>query len=155
MWIRRLLLATVACCAFGAAPAAADTRCERAADATLAVHTVMAFDVAEIVRSGDAIAVRQHGVPVTCTGTASTVTNTERIFIDDVVDGPNEVTIDLSGGPFAPGVIDELGATDEIEFEATTSSSREPTAATTRSRAGPAPMPSSTGPREGRGWICV
>ena len=51
--------------------------------------------------------------PTTCGG--ATVSNRDTVNITGT--GGNEsVTIDLSGGAFVPGMVDEAGATDEIEF---------------------------------------
>ncbi|MEX2439616.1 MAG: calcium-binding protein [Actinomycetota bacterium] len=46
---------------------------------------------------------------------AATVTNTDLIAVAST-DGSTTFRIDLSGGPFAPGSVDEPGTSDEIEF---------------------------------------
>lgn len=71
-----------------------------------------------IVRNGSEIQVNSGTTPVACTG-APTVTNTDAIIVFDSAP-PNFayfVTIDLAGGPFAPGATNESGSNDEIEIE--------------------------------------
>ena len=52
-------------------------------------------------------------VDATCSG--STVLNTDTIDVDGAT-GTESVTIDFAGGPYAPGMTDETGTTDEIEW---------------------------------------
>ncbi len=105
----------VAVLALGAAPATAAVTC--AYDGGTKVMSVALSangDVARIDRQGSDIAV--HPGPVAC-GTQPTVTNTDRIVVTDTADEVSQVQIDLSGGAFAPGFTNELGSSDEIEFE--------------------------------------
>ena len=78
-------------------------------------------DAATIVRAGSAIVVKDDNLEsaVACTGTfAPAVTNTDTVVVNTLNNAPNAfVTIDLSGGPFAPGVIDEGDGSSEIEFD--------------------------------------
>ncbi len=95
----------------GALPAAAQATCvfdEPSGTVTIAMAANLP---ATVVRSTDAIVLDG----VAC-GTA-TVTNTELISVTGPGGGPEEVfTIDLSGGPFAPGLTTESDADAEIEF---------------------------------------
>jgi Ca2+-binding RTX toxin-like protein len=78
-------------------------------------------DAATILRSGNAITVKDDNLEsiVACSGTAPTVTNTDTISVNATANtGGNSVNIDLAGGPFAPGVINEGNGSSEIEFEA-------------------------------------
>jgi hypothetical protein len=104
------------------APPAVATVAECSFDAGTATVTVTPLDgSADIIRRGDAIAV--DGVDCG----AATVTNTDTV---DVVPSTGDaVTIDLRGGPFAPGLTDEGDGSSEIEFfitGATTRSSQVP-----------------------------
>ena len=117
MMIRRLLVLTALLCAFGAAPAEASTGCGRFDDGELRVGIISGADAVGIVRSGEGIVVTVNGAPITCHGTAPTVRNTDTIALSDISTAPNQVTIDLSGGAFAPGATAELGSNDEIEFD--------------------------------------
>jgi Ca2+-binding RTX toxin-like protein len=77
-------------------------------------------DAASVVREsgGDEILVRAGGAAVPCGGTP-TVDKVDAIVVVDASPGTTGFTIDLSGGPFAPGAFDEGGVadtTDEIEF---------------------------------------
>jgi hypothetical protein len=78
------------------------------------VHVVIPeVDMATLSRVGDAIVL--DGAPC---GSA-TVTNTDLVlFVDDQVGPPGRpsVTIDLSGGPFAPGITEETDGSSEIEI---------------------------------------
>jgi Ca2+-binding RTX toxin-like protein len=78
------------------------------------VHIVIPeTEMTTLSRSGNAILL--DGAPC---GTA-TVTNTDLVlFVDDQVGAPGKpsVTIDLSGGPFAPGVTPESDGSSEIEI---------------------------------------
>ncbi len=71
-----------------------------------------------IVRNGSAIQVNSGSNPVACSG-GPTVTNTDAIIVFDSAPAnfSYHVTIDLSGGPFAPGADNEGGSNDEIEIE--------------------------------------
>lgn len=76
--------------------------------------------VAVIVAAGEARSLRVSGSQILADGApcgAATVTNTDRISISDPsAGGSATATLDLSGGPFAPGATDEVGDSDEIEF---------------------------------------
>ena len=52
-------------------------------------------------------------VDATCGG--ATMTNTDMVDIDGAT-GTEKLTIDFAAGPFAPGMTDEAGSTDEIEW---------------------------------------
>ncbi|HEX5951412.1 MAG TPA: calcium-binding protein [Actinomycetota bacterium] len=65
---------------------------------------------ATLVRQGDAIAL--DGSPC---DTAS-VNDTDDVIVTGSASNPDDFTIDLSGGAFAPGQTDEDGDSDEIEF---------------------------------------
>jgi opacity protein-like surface antigen len=112
----RPLLLAVLLYALGAAPAAAATTCQYLADRTLVVSLPQPGDVAEVVRSGDNIFVSAAGAPVACVGGQPTVRNTDTINLEDFAPGSNQFTVDLSGGPLAPGFTPELGSSDEIEM---------------------------------------
>jgi hypothetical protein len=65
----------------------------------------------ELVRSTDAVVVRDETSTIPCGGPAATVTTLDAIEIS----GGEGMTIDLSGGPFAPGASSETDA-PEIEI---------------------------------------
>jgi Ca2+-binding RTX toxin-like protein len=94
-------------------PASAAATCAFDSD-TATVHVVVPeFETATLSRSGDAIYL--DGAPCG----AATVTNTDLIlFVDDQVGPPGKpsITVDLSGGPFAPGVTAEADGSSEIEI---------------------------------------
>jgi Ca2+-binding RTX toxin-like protein len=94
-------------------PASAATTCTFD-PATATVHVVIPeFETATLSRTGDAILLDG----VAC-GQA-TVTNTDLVlFVDDQIGPPGKpsVTVDLSGGPFAPGVTQEGDGSSEIEI---------------------------------------
>jgi Ca2+-binding RTX toxin-like protein len=71
-----------------------------------------------IIRNGSAIQINSGSNPVACSG-GPTVTNTDAIIVFDSAPAnfSYQVTIDLSGGPFAPGADNEGGSNDEIEIE--------------------------------------
>jgi Ca2+-binding RTX toxin-like protein len=82
-------------------------------DPSLKVVTVtLGFDATHSISvSGSSIVVDG----ATCG--AATVTNTDRIDVDDVsIGGSGVAVIDLAGGSFQPGATDEPGSSDEIEF---------------------------------------
>ena len=69
----------------------------------------------EIIRRGRRIAVSgSDGSRRTCAGPTPTVRNTDTISI--VLVGVSFIDVDLSGGPFAPGVTPESEGAPEIEF---------------------------------------
>jgi len=98
-----------------ATPATSAVTCEFDADSNLVTVTMNEDDdEARILRAGDAITVNGN----LC---GETVLNTDTI---EVVEEPppfgfrnTSVVISLMGGPFAPGVENETGGSDEIEFE--------------------------------------
>jgi Ca2+-binding RTX toxin-like protein len=71
-------------------------------------------DEASVVRDGEDIVVRDDTAEVACGG--PTVDTVDTIRANDASAGTTGFTIDLSGGPFAPGLTDEGNATSEIEF---------------------------------------
>ena len=81
---------------------------------TVQVTLAAPEDEASVVRDGDDIVVREGSTEIACGG--PTVTTVDTIRANDVSSGTTEFTIDLSGGPFAPGLTDEGDATSEIEF---------------------------------------
>lgn len=111
--VRVCLVATALVGTVLADPATAAVSCTFDAGTGVMTVTLETGDSASIVRSGDAITV----VNVTCDG--PTVSNTDRVVVTGT-GTPTQVTIDLSGGPFAPGSPPEADAADsEIEFEVT------------------------------------
>lgn len=69
-------------------------------------------DSATLARSGDQILLNGAA----CEG--ATTSFTELIQVLDLSGGSTTLTVDLSGGPFAPGRVDEAGDSDEIEIDA-------------------------------------
>ncbi|HEU4356789.1 MAG TPA: hypothetical protein VFT27_14465 [Actinomycetota bacterium] len=68
---------------------------------------------------GATVALARQGDAIAVDGTqcdTATVNNTDTIQVDGSAANADDVTIDLSGGAFAPGADDEQGADDEIEF---------------------------------------
>lgn len=93
------------------------------ATATIAAGNPKTIDVG-IVRSGDEITVfdanSSTGSQINCTGGTPTVTNTDEIVVDATIAVREQnVVVDLSGGPFAPGLTDEADGSSEIEFDVT------------------------------------
>jgi hypothetical protein len=98
----------------GALPAGAQATCSFDEPTGVVTITVASNLPATVVRSTDAI----HLDGQAC-GTA-TVANTDLIRVTGPGGGSEEIfTIDLSGGPFAPGLTTESDADAEIEFEVT------------------------------------
>lgn len=83
-------------------------------EAGATVHVVIPeWDTATLARGGDAILL--DGVPCG----AATVTNTDLVLLVDGQEGElgkPSVTIDLSGGPFAPGLTPEADGSSELEI---------------------------------------
>jgi hypothetical protein len=78
------------------------------------VHVVIPeFETATLARSGDSITLDG----VAC-GEATVHSTDLVLFVDDQVGPPGKpsVTIDLSGGPFAPGLTEETDGSSEIEI---------------------------------------
>lgn len=103
-----VLAATLVGLVVGVTPSAAVVTCSFAG--TTATVTLGAGDSATIARSGNAIHV--NGAP--CDG--ATVNNTDLIDVNGDA-GDETVTINLTGGPFAPGATDEGDGTSEIEWD--------------------------------------
>lgn len=103
-----VLLASVA-----TLPASAAATCTFDWSAGTAHVVIPEVDTVTLSREGDAIVL--DGVPCG----AATVTNTDLVlFVDDQVGPPGRpsVTVDLSGGPFAPGITQETDGSSEIEI---------------------------------------
>ncbi len=99
-----------------ALPAGAAVACNFAAGVA-SVTLNAGSDAVTVSVNGTAIQTNSGGGAANC-GVATTA-NTDTIDVAAVAlaDQENQsLTIDLSGGPFAPGLTDEAGATDEIEF---------------------------------------
>jgi Ca2+-binding RTX toxin-like protein len=95
-----------------AVPAVAVPTCSFDASTGAVTVVVGTGETAVVARSGDAITL--NGAPCD----AATVTTTETIAVDGSAGGAN-VTLDLSGGPFEPGMTPEANGTSEIEFTLT------------------------------------
>ena len=110
--IRICLLTTTLVATLLATPATAVPTCVfDPATATINV-AVGNGETATIGRSGDAITLNATPCDV-----AATVSTTDTVAVT-ATGTPTEVGIDLSGGPFAPGVTPETdGGTSEIEFQ--------------------------------------
>ena len=108
-----LLAAVVAAVAPGSA--SATVACSFSSG-SLNIQSSDLHDDPSIVRSGDNILVYQRIDPVTCSGQA-TVRNTHVITHSDGTAG-GSFTVDLRGGPFSPGEVDEPGDSDEIDIQA-------------------------------------
>ncbi len=94
-------------------PARAAVTCSFAS-ATLQITLGAPQDLASVVRETDDIVVREGTEEIPCGG--PTVDNTDTIRVNDPTSGTTAFTIDLSGGPFEPGLTDEGDLTSEIEF---------------------------------------
>jgi hypothetical protein len=114
----RLAVALAATCALtaalGAPPASAAVTCSLAGT-TLTITVSATGDAASIERSGSEIVVNSGSVAC---NVAPTVTNTDRIVVNDTSAQGTRLRIDVGGGPFAPGASDEAGVSDEIEIQA-------------------------------------
>jgi Ca2+-binding RTX toxin-like protein len=95
--------------ALSAAPAGAAPTCSFDAQTGAMTVVVGTGETAVIARSGDAITL--DGAPCD----TATVTTTDSIAVDGSAGGVN-VTLDLSGGPFEPGMTPDPDGTSEIEF---------------------------------------
>lgn len=92
--------------ALARAPSAASAAVTCGYDAVTHRLTVVATDDGDnpaVRRDGDLIAVSSAGLPVVCSGPVATVANTGDIAITDGAPKQNIVTLDLEGGPLAPG----------------------------------------------------
>ncbi|MGH2765717.1 MAG: calcium-binding protein, partial [Actinomycetota bacterium] len=94
-------------------PARAAVTCSFSA-ATVQITLGAPEDQASVVRDGDDIVASDGNVDLPCGG--PTVNDTDTIRVNDVSSGTTSFTIDLSGGPFEPGLTDEGDMTSEIEF---------------------------------------
>ena len=117
---RRFRAGLLAVCALyvavGAQSADAAVTCSFV-NGALTIQSSAAIDSATIVRSGDNIVVSGGQSPANC-GAQATVLNTHVIAHSDNSGGESYFTIDLRGGPFAPGETNEPGNTDEIDIQA-------------------------------------
>jgi hemolysin type calcium-binding protein len=102
--------------AAGPAPAEAAVNCSFNGGA-LTIQSTAEHDEARITRSGNDIVVSKGTTPVSC-GTQATVFNTHVIAHQDASPGEAYFTVDLRGGPFSPGSVDEPGNSDEIDIQA-------------------------------------
>jgi hypothetical protein len=122
--IRALLAAFAAACALLAAghipSAEAAVTCQFSAGGALTIQGNAVHDAAKIVRSGDNILVGKdwYGPGVTCSGGQATVHNTHVIAYTDNSGDATSFLIDLRGGQFTPGQVNEPGDTDEIDIQA-------------------------------------
>lgn len=122
--IRALLTAVAAVCALLAAghvaSADAAVTCQFSAGGALTIQGSTVNDGARIVRSGDSILVGKdwYGPSIPCSGGQATVYNTHVIAYTDNSGDDTTFMIDLRGGPFTPGQVDEPGDTDEIDIQA-------------------------------------
>jgi Ca2+-binding RTX toxin-like protein len=98
-------------------PADADVTCSFSASGALTIQSGDPIDSATIVRSGNDIVVKDNHTPVGC-GAQATVFNTHVIAHTDNSGGESYFTVDLRGGPFAPGQVNEPGNSDEIDIQA-------------------------------------
>jgi len=119
---RRLVAALAAACALLAAGGNASTAdaavtCNFSSGA-LTIQSTAVLDDAWIVRSGDNIVVRKSLQTAVNCGAQATVYNTHVIAHQDASGGDTAFEIDLRGGPFSPGQVDEPGNTDEIDIQA-------------------------------------
>jgi Ca2+-binding RTX toxin-like protein len=112
-----LLIAGALYLAGGVDAADADVTCSFSAGGALTIQSGQAVDSATIVRSGDNIVVKDSQNPVSCGG-QPTVFNTHVIAHTDNSGGESYFTIDLRGGPFTPGQVNEPGNSDEIDIQA-------------------------------------
>jgi Ca2+-binding RTX toxin-like protein len=105
--------AAIACLCWSAPSFAAVTCSYSAADRLVTVSAIDAFT--RVIRSGNALEVDDGNTPITCTGGAPTVLDTDRIQITHT--GRSADTLDLSGGPLTPGANPEAQGGPEIEIE--------------------------------------
>jgi RTX calcium-binding nonapeptide repeat (4 copies) len=98
---------------FGAAPSSGAITCSYSA-AEHAVAVAATDDFARVTRSGDALRFDDGHQPVSCAG-EPTVFNTDLIQIAHA--GESASSVDLHGGPLAPGFTPEPVGTPEIELQ--------------------------------------
>ena len=107
------LIAAIALLA-GAAPSSAAITCAySAADHLVALSAT--DDFTRVARSTEAIQVDDGHQPISCSGGSPTVLNTDLIQITHT--GASAATVDLRGGPFAPGFTPEPVGSSEIEIQ--------------------------------------
>jgi Ca2+-binding RTX toxin-like protein len=90
------------------------------------------FLVAVSMTHGETAVVQRDGSAIEVGGTPcgiASVTNTDSVRFGIEGGGDVNVVISLRGGPFAPGLTDETGSSDEIEFVANLDGSGAPTTA--------------------------
>jgi Ca2+-binding RTX toxin-like protein len=68
-----------------------------------------------IARSGEALAVDDGHQPIECAGPKGNVHNTDLVQVTHT--GRSASSVDLAGGPFAPGFTNETTGTSEIELQ--------------------------------------
>lgn len=107
--VRALCVIAFAVLAFAAPARAAFDTCQHSGDEVTA--TFGSGTTGTLAVSGTQI--RADGAQ--CGGTA-TVNNVDKIIVNGDA-GDETLTIDLAGGPFAPGAFNESGVSDEIEIE--------------------------------------
>jgi hypothetical protein len=98
----------------GAAPSSAAVDCAFKPGAHL-VSLSATDDFTRVARSNDAIQVDDGHQPVSCKGPTPTVLNTDLVQITNT--GASAATVDLRGGPFAPGFTPEPVGSSEIEIQ--------------------------------------
>jgi hypothetical protein len=123
VWLRSLA-AAIAICALAACIATADERAGAKASchfepSTHELSLRLGSELAPtLVRDGDEIKLTSLDsgfAPIPCSGPEATVTNTDSI-VADITQGFGDFWLDLSGGPFAPGVSAEDDGSPEIEI---------------------------------------
>jgi len=102
---------------FAAAPAHGEAVDCALTGSTLAVTLGAGGDLAKVRVNGATIEVRDGTTLQVCSGGTPTTANVDLIDIDDLSSGITTVEIDLLGGAMAPGLTDETGSSDEIEWD--------------------------------------
>jgi hypothetical protein len=118
--VRRAVATAVLTAVLGltAPPASAAVTCTFATG-TVTIEMSAASDGISIQRQdgGDNLEFSASGTPFTCSGGTPTVNNTDLVKVTDTTVGANTFVQIFTGfGPFAPGLTDEPGTSDEIEF---------------------------------------
>jgi hypothetical protein len=92
-----------------------DVRCHYSPGKMVLSVTVTGFDEATLRRyERDILVLPFFGPPIRCGREGATVTNTDRVKV--LARDPGAVSIQLSGGPFAPGATPDPDASSEIAF---------------------------------------
>jgi len=94
--------------------ALAKVSCQQGPEEAVLSISVTGGDFAIVRRAGDAIRIFEFSHPGRACKSGATVANTDRI--DLFAEGDTAVAIDLSNGPFAPGLTPEDDASPEIEW---------------------------------------